>query len=301
LRWVKCIFFDSTHVIKIYLIPLFLIVSSITGLPQPRKDHAVAMARFARDCMYKMWVLTKSLEASLGPDTGDLTLRMGLHSGPVTAGVLRGERSRFQLFGDTMNTAARMESTGKMNCIQMSEETAQLLIAAGKSKWVKPREDHVYAKGKGEMQTFFLEINRAQDSNSIHSSEEGTTTVVEKKELALAIKNEISDKNARLIDWNIEVMLRLLKQIVARRMALDGGTKPGIDDSKSGSLLKRGQSQPFEEVKEIIELPNIKWSSEANNNVESTELDQVVAEQLRDFLVHICSMYHENQFHNCKY
>ena len=38
----------------------------------------------------------------LGPDTGDLMLRVGLHSGPVTAGVLRGERSRFQLFGDTV-------------------------------------------------------------------------------------------------------------------------------------------------------------------------------------------------------
>jgi Adenylate and Guanylate cyclase catalytic domain len=77
---------------------------AVCGLPEPAKDHAVNMARFARDCMRKMWALMNSLEASLGPDTGDLTMRMGLHSGPVTAGVLRGERSRFQLFGDTMNT-----------------------------------------------------------------------------------------------------------------------------------------------------------------------------------------------------
>jgi class 3 adenylate cyclase len=43
--------------------------------------------------------VVKHLEAELGPDTGDLGIRVGVHSGPVTAGVLRGERSRFQLFG----------------------------------------------------------------------------------------------------------------------------------------------------------------------------------------------------------
>ena len=40
----------------------------------------------------------------VGPDTGDLVMRFGIHSGQVTAGVLRGEKSRFQLFGDTVNT-----------------------------------------------------------------------------------------------------------------------------------------------------------------------------------------------------
>lgn len=82
------------------------------------------MAHFALKCLAKTNELVKQLEVTLGPGTskfcehdydkcdlrtrangfffsGDLTMRLGMHSGPVTAGVLRGDRARFQLFGDT--------------------------------------------------------------------------------------------------------------------------------------------------------------------------------------------------------
>lgn len=79
---------------------------AVAGLPEPIKDHAVAMARFSKDILMKFREMVKHMVVELGPDTEDLGLRIGIHSGPVTAGVLRGERARFQLFGDTMNTAA---------------------------------------------------------------------------------------------------------------------------------------------------------------------------------------------------
>jgi class 3 adenylate cyclase len=125
-------------------------------LPDPCQDHALVMAKFAMDCLTTLDQVAERLIPELGPDTSTLKLRVGLHSGPVVAGVLRGDKCRFQLFGDTMNTASRMESTGLPSTIQVSQETADLLITAGKKSWLTQREDAVIAKGKGELVTFFV-------------------------------------------------------------------------------------------------------------------------------------------------
>ena len=73
---------------------------AVAGVPKPRDDHASVMASFASECCRSLPQVLKKLELELGPDTSTLGIRIGLHSGPVTAGVLRGERARFQLFGD---------------------------------------------------------------------------------------------------------------------------------------------------------------------------------------------------------
>ena len=76
---------------------------TVTGLPDPQPDHAIRMSKFAKECMMKMKVVTHSMESQVG-DSSSLALRIGMHSGEVTAGVLRGDKARFQLFGDTVNT-----------------------------------------------------------------------------------------------------------------------------------------------------------------------------------------------------
>lgn len=126
---------------------------SVCGLPDENKDHALIMCSFARDCLTEMGRLTKQLEWDLGPDTSTLNMRFGLHSGPVTAGVLRGRRARFQLFGDTVNKASRIETSGMPGRIHLSKETADLLIARGKGHWVQKREDAVSLKGLGNVNT----------------------------------------------------------------------------------------------------------------------------------------------------
>jgi class 3 adenylate cyclase len=149
---------------------------AVTGVPVAQDDHAAIMARFAFGCIDKMNQLTRELEVTLGPDTADLAMRFGLHSGPVIAGVLRGEKSRFQLFDDTMNTASRMESTGVKNCIHCSEATAEYLVEAGKANWLVKREDSVHAKGKGVVETYWVNPGAGstiEDGSSDPDSKDG--------------------------------------------------------------------------------------------------------------------------------
>jgi class 3 adenylate cyclase len=109
---------------------------AVTGLPVPQPDHAVIMARFARDCIHEMQELLPLLSKLLGHETADLALRVGIHSGPVTAGVLRGDRARFQLFGETVRIASMLEHSGIPNRIQASQATADLLTMGGKGAWL---------------------------------------------------------------------------------------------------------------------------------------------------------------------
>ena len=149
---------------------------AVCGLPTPEEKHAVIMCRFAHYCIVQMDRICSQLENSLGDGTKDLRLRVGLHSGPTTAGVLRGEKARFQLFGDTVNTAARMESTSKPGFIQVSQKTADYLVAKGKQQWLRPRSDLVNAKGKGVLQTYFVDPGTRPES--VHTWNHHTSTDV---------------------------------------------------------------------------------------------------------------------------
>jgi len=221
-----------------------------TGLPEPNKDHAIIMTRFAFEALHQMQETTRKLEISLGPGTSDLSIRIGLHSGPVTGGVLRGEKSRFQLFGDTMNTAARMESNGQRDMVHISQATADLLEKAGKGHWVTPREDVIVAKGKGEMKTYWIKPRNMEgesDADQMAMIDEGSVPS-ESSDGRLAknsaghsfrvmfrrprgqrassrwgsmslLEDTVGVKNARLVDWNVDQLHSLIQRVVSQRRA----------------------------------------------------------------------------------
>merc|ERR1712127_456189 len=99
---------------------------AVTGIPEPIDDHAIVLIQFCFDCRDKVREVCTRLDTE-GLCTANLDMRFGIHSGATTAGILRGTKSRFELFGDTINTASRMESTGLGGKIQVSAETAALI------------------------------------------------------------------------------------------------------------------------------------------------------------------------------
>ena len=98
------------------------------------------MAKISVECQKIFEVVTTELSYTFGFETIDLKMRCGLHSEPITAGVLRVLQSRFEIFGNTVNTASRMESTGIPTRIQLSQATTDLIIKSGKESWVKPKD-----------------------------------------------------------------------------------------------------------------------------------------------------------------
>jgi adenylate cyclase len=121
------------------------------GVPNPRDDHARAMACMALDMLNAM--RSTSAVGQLG-----LELRIGINSGPVVAGVIGRKRFLYDLWGDAVNTASRMESHGTPGRIQITRTTHDLL----KDEFVCEPRGTVSVKGKGEMETWYLVGQRSR-------------------------------------------------------------------------------------------------------------------------------------------
>ncbi len=211
---------------------------------------------------------------------------------PVTAGVLRGERSRFQLFGDTVNTAARMESNGKPGRIHMSEDTAGLLQEAGKGHWLEKRTDIVRAKGKGEMQTYWLSKTEAADYSKDIASESASSFGTENQSPRVGVNKE----NSRLIQWNVKRFAALLKEIAASK---EGESEIRVKDDESSSIdiTDATSSPPFDERNEVRYGPVDSIPLWGGLDPSMSKLDPKILSQLQEYIALIATMHESHAFH----
>jgi adenylate cyclase len=117
------------------------------GLPIPRPDHAEAVAEMALDMRTEF----NSLNV-VRSQPRPLHLRTGMNSGPVVAGVIGHKKFIYDMWGDTVNTASRMQTHGVSNGIQVSLATFERL----RDKYELQEQDYIDVKSKGKMKTYLL-------------------------------------------------------------------------------------------------------------------------------------------------
>jgi len=129
----------------------------VGGIPTPLDDHCVRVALMALDMRAAVARMSDELDVPL-------EVRIGCHTGPVIAGVIGERKFSYDLWGDTVNIASRMESHGEAGEIQVTEEVAAELG----DRFVLEERGEIDVKGKGKMRTFYLrgaaQVETAADS-----------------------------------------------------------------------------------------------------------------------------------------
>lgn len=123
----------------------------VAGVPRPRADHAHALARLALDmqaCVAQRQFRGKRL-----------TFRIGMNSGPVVAGIIGRKKFIYDLWGDAVNMASRMESYGQSEAIQITHATYELI----KHDFVCETRGTIDVKGSGAMEIWHILSERPDD------------------------------------------------------------------------------------------------------------------------------------------
>jgi len=128
------------------------------GLPEVNETHAVDMVRAAIEMQRRLHQLMRQKKAEGKPA---FEMRIGINSGPVVAGIVGSHKFAYDIWGDTVNTAARLEQGGLVNKINISEATYQLV----KHRFECTYRGKMAAKNKGDIDMYFVEYDLTTDTS----------------------------------------------------------------------------------------------------------------------------------------
>ena len=207
--------------------------------------------------------------------------------------------------------ASRMESTGEKNRIQASQATANLLIEAGKGSWIIPRGEKVTAKGKGEMQTYWIAGKGQNNGRKLERSNSGglegmsrsLPKQVSTRHLQLQVKNTpVNDeKYRRMIEWQVDLLAQMLKKIQWVRLGKHEkiGSRSRTSSIDDTSVASHENAIVLDEVSDVIEFPQADHTQGPEwTHPDSIELEAGVVQQLRKYVTSIAGLYRLNTFHN---
>jgi 3'5'-cyclic nucleotide phosphodiesterase/Adenylate and Guanylate cyclase catalytic domain len=183
-----------------------------------------------------------------------------------------------------VNTAARMETSGKPGRIHASQKTADLLIKAGKERWVTKREDIISVKGKGTMVTYWVHPRRSTSSMN-ESDESGPDEIIATPSVSMT---------SSLIDWNVDLFTRSLKRLVVLRVLLKRNAKKNL--SLAGKPIT--STAEFVADEESFRFIPFQYEAVASADLATVNLPCEIIAQLRDFITLVAKHHCLNPFHN---
>ena len=192
-----------------------------------------------------------------------------------------------------------MEQTCWPGRIQISKETAENLAHMEKENWIEKRADIVEAKGKGKIETWWLVY---MENGAVKEENDGAHIIWSESFRGTAehVCPDADPKIRRLISWNVECLLRLLKEVVARRNT--GSQSLGLFQATlaepSEEKLEKGDTF-LDEIKDIIALPRFDDTlTREPQDVNAVVIPEAAVQELNDYVTVIASMYRDNPFHS---
>ena len=272
-----------------------------------------------------------------GPDTAELRLRIGVHSGSVTCGRLGGQ---FKIVGSTLEMASAMQATSQRHRIQVSHTTAELLEKAGRESWIRKRvEATAESDNTGRKDTYWVvltnplgrggnastysqrSIASLRSTKSSKSSKSGsicgldnvcdnTPTRPKRRQVWESEDNFImalppmsrAAKNKRMVGWVVKLFRSHLSKIISYRGDRRKSSAFEIDESVI-FRVRKGFDNPMDERVSSIKQWQSQFSSDrssvVSNEISEAEIGVVIARQLRDLVSKLSSLFEEaNPYHN---